>query len=122
MDWTPQHPTGSINKLSRLIETIKYLKPIQYYGRLKLYYYKPKVKAKTTPLICQKKRVFIPPPLKTAQLLSANKVVILNHIQDISSAVIWNDRRHEKLWLYHLHYFDFLHSHFPTTQTHWHDQ
>lgn len=106
--------------LERYFHTIKYLKPIQLYGRIKFRLPQRSLYARQTPLIRHHSEALQTPIPKHSHLLSENKVVLLNQIQDISSNAIWNDKRLEKLWLYNLHYFDFLHSQYNQTYTDWH--
>lgn len=108
-----------MNKLSRYFHTIKYLKPIQILSRVKNQWIKSKVNLKPQPLQRHHKRSFTPSISKHAHMLTQHKVVLLNQVEDISSKKVWFDARLDKLWLYNLHYFDFLHSHFQQTQTNW---
>ncbi len=105
--------------LARYIHTIRYLLPIQFYGRLKFKLHKPKVNLQPQPLMRHRLESYQTPILKHAHMLSATKVVFLNEVQDISSTLIWDDNKLEKLWLYNLHYFDLLHSQFQNNQTAW---
>ena len=45
---------------------------------------------------------------------------LLNHIGDITDAESWNDARHDKLWLYNLHYFDDLNAKNSERRSNWH--
>ena len=42
------------------------------------------------------------------ELLTTRRFTFLNRTVACNGSIPWNDRRHAKLWLYHLNYFDFL--------------
>ncbi len=65
-----------------------------------------------------------PPPLRAilysfsgrqrrSCVLNLPTFTCLNHSADISAPAIWNDPSQDRLWLYNLHYFDFLHQSSP---------
>lgn len=47
-------------------------------------------------------------PETSRKMLAAREFTFLNHTVASYDSIPWNDRRHAKLWLYHLNYFDFL--------------
>jgi len=47
-------------------------------------------------------------PEAARQMLATREFTFLNRTVARNGAIPWNDRRHTKLWLYHLNYFDFL--------------
>ena len=47
-------------------------------------------------------------PQAARQMLATRRFTFLNRTVARNGAIPWNDRRHAKLWLYHLNYFDFL--------------
>lgn len=53
-------------------------------------------------------RDFITVQWRPPELTDKNHVTFLNQKKDISLQTIWNDASVDKLWLYKLHYFDFL--------------
>jgi uncharacterized heparinase superfamily protein len=97
-----------MNKVLLLFNTVKYLKFRQIVWRL---YY----------LLRKKLSLTISPKLDSFQLVEANHKV--DFIQSLKSYITlnrfkflnedfevndWNDQNRQKLWLYNLHYFDFL--------------
>jgi uncharacterized heparinase superfamily protein len=48
------------------------------------------------------------PEVLKHSFLSSNNVTFLNQKASIFEKTVWNDKYHEKLWLYNLHYFDDL--------------
>jgi len=47
-------------------------------------------------------------PEVSRKMIAAREFTFLNQTVAASGPIPWNDRRHAKLWLYHLNYFDFL--------------
>jgi len=99
----------ALGKLLRFFNTIKYLKPSQIYGRIWFHLYRP------TPVLSKeperrKPEEWIAPILKSQSFVSDNKFNFLNHIGKLNSSEDWNNPKYDKLWLYNLHYFDYIQS------------
>ena len=94
--------------LSRLFHTVKYLKPVQIYGRVWHRFYRPHVPSLNIPAIRSPLSSFISSIEKKKSLISSTKFHFLNQEHDIANASDWNDPSIDKLWLYNLHYFDYL--------------
>ncbi|MCK5310817.1 MAG: alginate lyase family protein [Desulfobacteraceae bacterium] len=97
--------------LLRFFYTVKYLKPVQVYGRLWFKFKKVKIDKSSLPIKtraidnswvahCNKKCSFSTPC----------SFKFLNVRHKISSPKDWNNPDWDILWLYNLHYFDFLQS------------
>ena len=94
-----------MNKISKLYNTLKYLKPIQFSNRLsrrfsKVKFVKPEVtvgEISTTSWITY--------PLTSSCYQGNGQFKFLNVVDTVSD---WNDVTKAKLWLYNLHYFDDL--------------
>ena len=94
--------------LPRLFHTVKYLKPVQIYGRLWFKFYKPRPDKSLAPAIRSIKVNWLNSCKKNPSLLSPYCFRFLNKEHELKSAKDWNNPRWEKLWLYNLHYFDDL--------------
>lgn len=100
-----------LEKLSLFLNTIKHLRFKQIYYRL--YYRFTKVKVKPIDFylpLCEqlnfaewKGNFFI-----ENSLINNSRATFLNKERDISLKDVWNDANAEKLWLYNLHYMDYL--------------
>ncbi|PMI34905.1 heparinase [Enterovibrio norvegicus] len=93
-----------MNKISKLCNTLKYLKPIQLTNRISRRMSKVKFNGTLTQLNHNLNE------WKTFSILPScyqggGKFKFLNVVDSISD---WNDREKSKLWLYNLHYFDDL--------------
>lgn len=94
--------------LSLLWNTVKYLKPVQIYGRIQHYLYRPNLPSLSVSSIHLSDNTFIPPIRKKRSLGSPARFRFLNQEYDILKASDWNNPATDKLWLYNLHYFDYL--------------
>ncbi len=88
--------------------TVKYLKPVQIYGRIWYYLYRPRVPSLISPSIRFPDNTFTPPIKKERSLISPTRFRFLNQEHDAVRDSDWNNPAIDKLWLYNLHYFDYL--------------
>ncbi len=98
-----------MKKLFLLFHTVKYLKFKQLYFRLVRKLTHPKVNQLSLPL-SSKDGNWCSHTLYEPKLVSPLRVKLLNVEADISETEVWNSDKFTKLWLYNLHYFDYLHS------------
>ena len=95
-----------MNCLLRYYRTLRYLKFIQILNRLIRKILKPRASGKNPPSIGMRngKWIFCDSP----EVFDGESFTFLNHTEAIRSACDWNFCTADKLWLYNLHYFDFL--------------
>lgn len=108
-----------ISKLIRYFQTLKYLKPIQLYGQVRVRFKKTKINRAEAPRPRAVYSPWVSPLLKPAQPGAPEKFIFLNQEKNIASQTIWTDKSIDKLWLYNLHYFDFLNIPNPAVNAHW---
>ena len=100
--------------------TLKYLKPIQFYGRLQLYLVKPSIDLKPAPPLRQQNGSKFETPIKHVPgLLGPDRFHFLNKTCDLSDHG-WDDPSHDKLYRYNLHYFNDLNSQHDGSRLEWH--
>lgn len=99
--------------LRLLWNTVKYLKPVQIYGRIWYHLYQPGVPSLTTPSIRLPDNSFTPPIKKGRSLISPTRFRFLNQEHDVVRDSDWNNPAIDKLWLYNLHYFNYLNENNP---------
>ncbi len=104
----------------RFFRTVRYLRPVQIYGRLWYRVYHPKPNSRSPPPLRRTDGPLVPPAVKQAALVSPNRFNALNEEHDISSRQSWNDPSRDKLWLYYLHYFDDLSADGADARQQWH--
>ncbi len=97
--------------------TIKYLKFSQTFGRIFFYLYVPKIKIKTNISLRSKTRTFRSPILRKSSLKAPYEFKYFNQTGNIIREG-WESKKKSKLWLYNLHYFDYLNSCESSEQTH----
>ncbi|MBE9546415.1 MAG: alginate lyase family protein [Proteobacteria bacterium] len=94
--------------LSLLWNTARYLKPVQIYGRICYHFHQVHLPSLTTPSIRLLNNTFTPPIKKKESLISPTRFRFLNQEHEFAKASDWNNPAIDKLWLYNLHYFDYL--------------
>ena len=91
-----------------LFHTVKYLKPVQVFGRIWFRLYRPPV---NQALRLTRRTVtgpWLTPCKKVASFLGTSEFRFLNHTRSCVFPGDWNNPEWDKLWLYNLHYFDDL--------------
>lgn len=105
--------------LGRYYHTLKYLKPVQIYGRLIFRYTRPRLSVGSLPGRRGVQGLWIPPARRQPSLVAPARFKFLNEEHSVDSAAGWNDPAREKLWLYNLHYFDDLNAQNASTRSGW---
>ena len=105
----------------RYYHTLRYLKPIQIYGRLWFNFHTPAPDTSPPPPTRSRSGSWCQPAQRKPCLLSPNRFRFLNEEHDVDSASSWNDTNLKKLWLYNLHYFDDLNSKGAENRSTWHE-
>lgn len=101
--------------------TLRYLKPIQLYGRIWFRLIKPRVDSRAPPPIRDlSSNQWVKPAQRCASLLGPERFCFLNVTLDIADHG-WDDNSVEKLWRYNLHYFDDLNAKDAIYRTEWHN-
>lgn len=102
------------------MHTIKYLKPVQIYGRIWFHALKPKIQISAPPTIRSKPAdAWVEPIARNVSLLGEDNFYFLNEERSLS-LYGWDDASIEKLWRYNLHYFDDLNAKQAQERTEWH--
>lgn len=109
-----------LKRVSLYFHTLRYLKPIQVWGRLAYRLRSPKPDLRPAPLLRRLVADWRSPVPHEQSLLTEGRFRFLNEEHEISAAEDWNSPELEKLWLYNLHYFDDLNAQGATTRHFWH--
>lgn len=110
----------SLGTLQRYWNTLRWLRPVQVYGRVWFRLYRPRPDLR--PALCLR------PALdrewrccsRPASLTGSNRFRLLSVERSIESAGDWNRSDWPKLWLYNAHYFDDLAADAATSRESWH--
>lgn len=94
--------------IARLFHTVRYLKPVQIYGRLWFKLYRPKIRIQPPAIERTIVGEWTQPCKRKQSLITPYRFRFLNVEHDCKFPKDWNNPRWDKLWLYNLHYFDDL--------------
>ena len=123
-----------LNRSLQFFHTIRYLRPVQIYGRLWFRFYSPSTSNKPAP---PTRSIVAPWGSGVAQspsMLAADRFVFLNNEGGLTGPESWNEQdastnvmpdsirnpARDKLWLYNLHYFDDLNAVGAAERVDWH--
>ena len=114
--------------ISRYWHTLRYLRPVQFYGRLWFRLYRPTPDLRPAPAVRPVPGRWVPPVAKPVSLLGPATFCFLNETHTLAGAGHeaaggrdpWNDPARDKLWLYNLHYFDDLNAAGREERQPWH--
>lgn len=107
-------------ELIRYFNTVRYLQPIQIYGRLLVNIRHPRPDLHPAPALRSYPGPWLAPAAKPQCMLSRSQFRFLNEENRIADADDWNNPDWEKLWLYNLHYFDDLNAFEAIDRNQWH--
>lgn len=106
LNWVVVH----LKKTRLLLQTLRFLKPGQVFGRVWFRLYHPKPDHTCRPDLRKSLDSWISPIPKNQSLFENWKFSFLNKEYACQFPADWNNDVLEKLWLYNLHYFDDLQS------------
>lgn len=99
--------------------TLRYLKPVQLYGRVWFKLARPQVDEKPPPRLRPLTRSWVVPAQRNPSLRGPDFFCFLNETRHLSECG-WDNPAVEKLWRYNLHYFDDLNAADSKERTEWH--
>lgn len=102
------------------IHTLRYLKPVQIFGRVFYRLYRPRITNSTTPDIRKCPGECYSPVPKLQSLFELARFRFLNETHEVQNSTDWNNPTWSKLWLYNLHYFDDLNAVKAEERSAWH--
>ena len=100
--------------------TLRYLRPIQFYWRIWLLVVRPRVDLRPAPALrVPFAQAWAQPARRNASMLGPACFRFLNETHDLAGQG-WDDPGREKLWRYNLHYFDDLNAKDAVSRAAWH--
>lgn len=99
--------------------TVRYLRPIQFYGRIRLRLGRPRIDARPAPPVRERRGPWVVPAARRASLVGPSEFRFLNETHALDDHG-WDDPALEKLWRYNLHYFDDLNAEDSGARVSWH--
>jgi len=106
--------------LLRFFYTLRYLKPVQIFGRVFYRCYSPRPRLGPAPALREICGTWQTPSAKPPSLLEPNRFCFLNETRRVETSSDWNRSDWPKLWLYNLHYFDDLNAEGAVFRSEWH--
>ena len=114
--------------IARYWHTLRYLRPVQFYGRLWFRLYRPTPDLRPAPAVRPVPGRWVPPVAKPVSLVGPTTLRFLNETHALvgtgheaaGDRDPWNDPARDKLWLYNLHYFDDLNAAGRKERQPWH--
>lgn len=103
-------------------ETLRHLKPVQFYRRLWFRLYRPKPQEFKEPDLRLSVGVWHSPIERQVSMIGSSSFRFLNYEYTLPANGTWNDTSLDKLWLYNLHYFDDLNACGASNRTIWHQK
>lgn len=100
--------------------TIRHLRPVQIFGRLRFSLHRPRPNLQMPPLQRKAVGVWVKPCERRQSMVAECAFVFLNESRQVATKAGWNDPAVEKLWLYNLHYFDDLNAEDAANRREWH--
>ena len=98
-----------MSAITRYWHTLRYLRPVQVYGRLWFRFYRPRPDVRPATTARPVEGFWVAPVTRPVSLLGPKRLRFLNAAHDLAPGPeAWNDPARDKLWLYNLHYFDDL--------------
>jgi hypothetical protein len=108
-----------IAKALRFWNTVRWLKPVQVYGRVRFRLSKPTPDLRPAPALRAAVGAWVTPARRERSLVSPSQFCFLNEERDLDLHG-WDDKRLAKLWRYNQQYFDDLCAFDATERTEWH--
>lgn len=106
--------------LARYFHTLRYLRPIQIYGRLWHRVYHPRADVRPAPALRASNSVWQAGCLRSSLMLDSTTFCFLNITGSVRTAADWDDPAKLRLWRYNLHYFDYLNAEGASARVDWH--
>lgn len=99
---------SGVGDLLKYWHTARHLRPVQIYGRIWRYFYWPQVDGRPAPALRPLGKSIIAFPARRPSLLGPRRFRFLNKEGAVESSGDWNGPAQSRLWVYNLHYFDYL--------------
>ncbi len=109
-----------ILRLLRYFHTLRYLRPVQVYGRLWFRLYRPRPDLRPAPGLRSPTGLWQPGCRRLPSMLGAETFRFLNITGSLRIAEDWDDPGQLRLWRYNLHYFDDLNAEGADARAEWH--
>jgi uncharacterized heparinase superfamily protein len=111
-----------LSSLANYFHTLRYLRPVQIFGRIRFKLWRPSPDERAAPPLRAASAAFAAPIYAPQSLLGPDRFRLLNVEGICSEAAHWQAQGRSQLWAYNLHYFDDLNSTDSPARRRWHEQ
>lgn len=101
-------------------ETLRHLRPVQFYGRFWYKFFRPPIDRSSAPPVSRHEGLWAGSISRSPSMEGPVQFRFLNHVHTLPDKGGWEERSLERLWLYNLHYFDDLNAEDAGERTKWH--
>ena len=108
--------------LVRYFHTLRYLRPVQVYGRVRFKLFRPRPDTSPAPPLRELEAAYAPPISREQSLIAPHRFRFLNVDGDCAQESDWRAEGRSALWAYNLHYFDDLNAVGAATRRPWHQE
>lgn len=105
----------------RMYHTLRYLKPVQIYGRLLRHLPRSGTKVRPVPSTRQPVASWTQPGKYHPTMSGSDRFFLLNEEHEVKTSQDWSNVKRDRLWLYNLHYFDDLNADGAAERLKWHE-
>lgn len=109
-----------VGSFGRYWHTLRYLRPVQVYGRIWFRLNRPRPDLRPAPALRKRPGNWAGPRLRPCTMFGPAQFRFLHESHPVDAPAHWNDPQRDKLWLYNLHYFDDLNGADADTRVDWH--
>jgi uncharacterized heparinase superfamily protein len=111
-----------LTRLANYFHTLRYLRPVQIFGRIRFKLYRPRPDERAAPALRASSEPFAAPVRAPASMLAPDRFRLLNLEGTCSVAADWSGQGRSQLWTYNLHYFDDLNAAGAASRRSWHER
>lgn len=110
-----------IANVGRFWRTVRYLRPLQIYGRFVFRLYRPRPDIAPPPILRSRPHIWHATAERSASLVGPTRFRFLNAEADLAK-IGWDNAQQAKLWRYNQHYFDDLNAEGWQERAIWHER
>jgi uncharacterized heparinase superfamily protein len=111
-----------LSSLANYFHTLRYLRPIQIFGRVRFKVFRPRLDERAAPPLRELANRPAAPICARPSMLGPDRFLLLNIEGICSNSSHWGGEGRTQLWTYNLHYFDDLNAEGAGARRSWHER
>jgi len=111
-----------LSSLGNYFHTLRYLRPVQVFGRLRFQLSRPRPDERAAPALRALSHPYAVPVCPPVSMLAPDRFRLLNLEGSCTVAEHWQGQGRSRLWAYNLHYFDDLNAADAASRRSWHQR